>query len=76
MAVAVLEPIRIHAVFGARSGLLDCSQRRIGIDMTGARAIAELTDAICGVRIFVFLMWSGFEITGMATRAIRLIGCK
>jgi len=56
---------------GAR--ILDRRQRRVGVDVTGAGAVTQLANRVWCIRILVFLVWSGLEIAGMATGAVRLI---
>ena len=41
--------------------------------MTGAGAVTQLTDGVTRIRIFVFFVRAGLEISGMATGAIRLV---
>ena len=41
--------------------------------MAGAGAVPQFGDVLTGIRIFVFLMWPGLEITGVATGAVGLV---
>ena len=55
------------------TALLDCGQGAVGIGMTAASTIAQLTHAVQGVRIFRFLVWPGFVVIGMAAGTIRTV---
>jgi len=55
------------------SGVFDGCHRAVGIDMAAACAVTQITDGVCGVRVFVLFMWTGFEITGMTAGTIRLV---
>ena len=69
-----LEPAITDSVLRPRPRLADRSQCRVGIDVTGARAVSKLANRIKHVRILVFLMWASFVIAGMTPGAIGLIG--
>ena len=61
-----------NPVFRARPVLLDRCHRRIGVDMTGSRAVAQLADRVAPVGIFVFFVRVRLVVIGVASGTIRL----
>lgn len=59
-------------MFRTRPVLLDRGQSAVRVNMTGARAIAQLTDGVPDVGVFVLLVRPCFVVAGMTTRAFGL----
>ena len=57
------------------SALFYRCQSAIGVYMATPATVTKFTDGIGGIRIFVFFMRPGFEITGVTSGAIRFEGC-
>lgn len=51
-------------------------ERRVGIDVAAAGTIFEFQHVVVNKRRFNLFVWTLFEITRMATRAVRLISRK
>ena len=61
-----------NPVFRARPPILDRCHRRIGVDVAGSCAVAQLADRVAPVRIFLFLVRVGLVVIGVASSTIRL----
>ena len=72
----MLEVATGYPMLGSGSSILDRRQRRVAVDMACAGAVAQFADGIRDVGVFRFLVRISLEITGMTTRAVRLIGRK
>jgi len=68
----VLEIATGNPVFRPWPILLNRCHRRVGVDMTCSRAVAQLADRVAPVRIFVFLVRVGLVVIGVASSTIRL----
>ena len=68
----VLEIATGYPVFRARPPVLDGSHRRIGVDVAGSCAVAQLADRVTPVRIFLLLVRIGLVVIGMTSGAVRL----
>ena len=67
----VLEIATGYPVFRAWPILLDRRHRGVGVDMTGAGAIAQLANRVPPVRVFRLLVGIGLVVIGMTSRTIR-----
>jgi len=58
----------------ARTVALDRGQRCVGVHVTRARAVFQLTDRVADIRVFMLLVGAGVITARMASRTVRLIG--
>lgn len=68
----VLEIATGNPVFRARPPILDRCHRRIGVDVAGSCAVAQLADRVAPVGIFVFFVRVRLVVIGVASGTIRL----
>ena len=71
--ISLSEIIFTHPVFRARPAFFDFCERRIGIRMAGASAIAKLFHSVEGIGVNILLVFIVLEIGCVAGSAIRLV---